>query len=257
MSRLYPRLLPSAASRCFRDLQAVGPKAPGEGEIPSLAEAVFAATGGTRMSGEELAGVRRRLLNLAGAAGFPSPAKRADFSSFDAATARYLHESSGMTPGEASQRTVWSYFGLVLVPDICAWRYPPKAERGYLDDRFLGADLTRHTLAKLWFRAHLLHEPDDPDPYALMAALGEADIDQVLTRREDIACTPELVRHIARAHRDDPLRTGSTLDRKILRDSLKRLMRLASFMDFDGLSPGQLSGVVLEVRGLSRRALTS
>lgn len=256
MSRLYPRLLPGAAAERFHALQQHGPQPPRQGEQPSLAMAVFAATGGTRTTPDELLGIRVTILRSATTHGFPHSRSRAAATQFDIELATYLHASLDLAPGEAAQRQIWSYLGLVLLPDVCAWRFPPNEQRGYLDDRFLGADLTRHTLARLWLRAHLLHEPDSPAPYGLLDALGEADIDQVLARRVDVAATPALVREIVRAHRDAP----STADAKptsrdILRDSLKRLMRLSAFTNLDGLTRAELADLVAEARNHSRRAL--
>jgi hypothetical protein len=253
MNRLYPRLLPGAAAARFRDLQATGPQPPKAGEVPSLADAVFAATGGTRVTPSDLQAVRHEIVERARTHGFPDSRSRGADSSFDAVTARYLHAELGLTPGEAAQRHVWSYLGLVLLPDVCAWRYPPREGRGYLDDRVIGTDLTRHTLARLWLRAHLLHDPTGPDPYALVQVLGENDIDQLLTRRQDIAATPPLVRAVVRAHRDDPHRVGGQRDRDILRDSLKRL---ASFIDLDSLGEDGATALVREARQQSREALT-
>jgi hypothetical protein len=255
MNRLYPRLLPSATAARFRQLQETGPQPPKDGEVPSLAEAVYAATGGTRTSPLELLGIRTTLLQLASSYGFPTPLGRSDASRFDVETARYLHSSLLMAPGEAAQRQVWSYFGLVLVPDVCAWRYPPNQTRGHLDDRFIGADLTRHTLSKLWLRAHLLHEPGTADPYGLLDVLGEADVDQILARRLDVAATPALVREVIRAYRDDPGDRTAPNNREVLRDSLKRLMRLSAFTNLDGLTQYELAAVVLEARARSRHAL--
>jgi hypothetical protein len=203
---------------------------------------------------EELAGVRTDLLDLATAAGMPEPVNDRARTVFDLGAAKYLHSRLDMTPGEASQRPVWSYFGLVLVPDICAWRYPAQA-RGYFDERFRCADVTRHTLSRLWLRAHLLHDRSCADPYELVGVLGENDMDQILSRRKDLAATPALVRTITRAHRDDPRNRGTTFDREVLRDSLKRLLRLAAFMNFDGRTARELDDLVISTRGLSRETL--
>jgi hypothetical protein len=257
VSLLYPRLLPGAAAARFRKLQESGPQPPRDGEVPSLAEAVFAATGGTRVTAAGLQNIRGEIIERGRTHGFPDLRSRATDASFDAVVARYLHGALDLGPGEASQRQVWSYLGLVLVPDVCAWRYPPREGRGYLDDRVIGADLTRHTLARLWLRAHLLYEADSPDPYSLLQVLGENDIDQLLTRRQDIAATPALVRAVVRAHRDDPRKVGGQLDRDILRDSLKRLMRLAAFVNLDSIGDLGVTALVADARDRSRQVLSS
>ena len=255
MSRLYPRLLPGASSTLWAALRD-DPQPTVSAGPPSLADVIFAPTGGTRVTAEDLQAIRNDILGLAHDAGAPGPIDDRGRSTFDLATARYLHARLDMSPGEASQRGVWSYVGLVLLPDVCAWRFPMRKD-GYNEDRFRGADLTRHTFARLWLRAHLLHEPSAVDPYGLVDVLGENDMDQVLARRLDVAATPALVRAVVRAHRDDASDLPPGLARDILRDSLKRLLRLTSFLDPDGRSDGELYDLVLRLRGQARAALTS
>lgn len=253
MSALYPRLLPDAASEAWADLQKDGPAPPGAQAPPSLARAVFAATGGRRVTGEQLAAVRSDLVRLAHEAGMPNQADLQARTAFDISGARYLHEKLDLAPGEASQRPIWTYFGLILVPDVCAWRYPPRQPRGYFEERFRCVDVTRHTLARLWLRAFLLHDPDAADPYELLPVLGENDMDQILSRREDVAASPSLVRAVVRSHRDDPSESAGEA-RMMLRDSTKRLLRLAAFTNFEALTPEELHELVAEQRGFSRQA---
>lgn len=257
MSTLYPRLLPNAASERWRMLKVDGPKPPPAGVAPSLATSVFAATGGQRVTAERLAGIRLEIVELANSAGMNSPINDKARSAFDLSVAHYLHTNLDISPGEASQRPVWSFFGLVLVPDVCAWRYPPRATAGYYEERFRCADVTRHALSKLWLRAHLLHEPGSTTPYSLVNAIGENDLDQIIARREDVAATPALVRAIVRAHREDTAILNSALSREVLRDSLKRLRRLAAFLNFDGRSTDELDQLVHSLRRESKVAMGS
>lgn len=255
MSTLYPRLLPGAASDIWRRLKVDGPRPPAQGVAPSLAQSIFAATGGQRVTAQQLAGIRGDLVELADSAGMHSPVTDKARMAFDVSAAQYLHTKLDISPGEASQRPVWSFFGLVLVPDVCAWRYPPRATTGYNEERFRCADVTRHTLSKLWIRAHLLHDKESADPYGLVDAIGENDMDQIIARREDIAATPALVRAIVREHRNDSGSLDSTSSRDVLRDSLKRLRRLAAFVNFDGRSPDELGLLVRSQRDQSKTAL--
>jgi hypothetical protein len=159
-----------------------------------------------------------------------------------------------MTPGEATQRQVWAFLSLVLVPHLCAWRFPMGGGE-YPVDRFKGTDLTRHTLARLWTRAHVLRDSTAPDPYELVDALGEADIDHIMSRRRSIAATPALVRAIVRVHASDSRPTAEVSTRSVLRDSLSRLLRLAAFLNLDWMSAEDLLELVREQRDESRRML--
>jgi hypothetical protein len=178
-----------------------------------------------------------------------------DLVRFDRRVARNLHANAGMAPGEAAQPQVWAYLALVLLPDVCAWRFPARDGK-YAGDRFKGTDLTRHALGRLWTRAHVLHDPSDAtDPYALLEVLGEADLDQVMARRGAVAASPGLVRAVVRCHRDDVVPDGPPT-RDVLRESLKRLLRMTAFMDVDSLDGSRLTDVVLETREQARTVLT-
>lgn len=159
-----------------------------------------------------------------------------------------------MTPGEASQSQIWAFLALVLVPHLCAWRFPMR-DGAYTADRFKGTDLTRHTLARLWTRAHVLHDPLAEDPYSLLSELGEADLDQIMARRRAVAATPALVRAIVRAHVEDSANGDDVSARAVLRDSLQRLLRLTAFLDLDWLSEDRLLDLVREQRVESRSRL--
>jgi hypothetical protein len=255
MSVLFPRLLPSRAEDLFRSMNEHGPRPPPDGQPPSLESAVYAATGGQRATSSTLMALRAELVSVAVLCGGPAPVTPGGKTRFDSAVARHLHGQLDLAPGEASQRQVWSYLALVLVPDICAWRFPPRPDSTYVDDRFKGTDLTRHALARLWIRAHLLHTSHADDPYSLLDVLGENDLDQILTRRRDIAATPALVRAVVRTHRDDPANGDGTFDRQVLRDTLKRLMRLSAFLDLDSRTDAELDRLVEDLRERSREAL--
>ncbi|MBB5111817.1 hypothetical protein FHU28_001656 [Micromonospora echinospora] len=254
MSVLYPRLLPNEAERLFSSLHGRNPEDIAASASVISRRAVYAATGGTRVSPDELRALGNELERLAEAGGFPNPPTTAARNEFDRATARYLHQRSGMVPGEASQRQVWAFLSLVLVPHICAWRFPMRNGL-YLPDRFKGTDLTRHSLARLWTRAHVLFDPSLADPYELLPWLGEADLDHVMARRRSISTTPGLVRAIVRCHAEDADIDEGVPARAIHRDSLRRLLRLTAFLNLDWMTQQELLELVREQRNESRRLI--
>ena len=252
MSTLYPRLLPNETEKLFAAMRGRSPENLRERAQVVSGHAVFAATGGTRVTRDELRLLAADLEKFAVMHGYPH--SRDDVVEFDRAVARHLHQHSGMTPGEASQRQVWAFLALVLLPHICAWRFPAKADGTYTADRFKGSDLTRHTFARLWTRAYVLHDPSAPEPYGLLDGLGENDMDQVMARRRAVAATPALVRAVVRAHVEEE-RNGAESVRLVLRDSLQRLLRLTAFLDLDWISDEQLLDLVREQRLESRKRL--
>jgi hypothetical protein len=254
VSTLYPRLLPGETDRLFKAMQGRSPKDLEAIASVSSGRAVFAATGGTRTTRDELRLLATELEKMASAVGYPEAPNVNARTDFDRAVGEHLHQHSGMTPGEASQRQVWAFLALVLVPHLCAWRFPMR-DGAYQADRFKGSDLTRHALGRLWTRAHVLHEPSAADPYSLMAGMGEADFDQVMARRRAVSATPGLVRAVVRAHMEDSSSGDDVSAREVLRDTLQRLLRLTAFLDLDWMSDSQLLDLVREQRTEARRHL--
>jgi hypothetical protein len=256
MGTLYPRLLPDAAGRIWKDMVRDGARPPGPGTAPSLEHVIFAATGGSRVTTAALTDVRNAILRIAEQTGLSNSATIATRLSFDVAVARFLHQELDLDPGEASQPAVWTYFGLVLVPDVCEWRYPRRSDGTYNSERFRCVDVSRHTLSRTWLRAHLLYDKDAAEPYELLDVLGEADMVQIITRRGDIGATASLARAIVRADaQDNALRADRVPNRRVFRDSLKRLLRLSAFIDFENLTPDEQLAFVMEQRAASRQAL--
>jgi hypothetical protein len=249
MSVLYPRLIDRVAHQLHDEYTALTVD-----ELRTRAgvhhpSTVFLATGGRHISHDELGALRDELLSLATAAGYPDPAARRFKPEFDTATARLLHERSGLVPAEASARDAWAFLSLVLAPDIAYWRFPaPPAERT------IGSDVTRHIFGRLWWRAHLLALPEPTtDRYRLLDTFGEADFDQIFARRRRIGSSRTLVRALARiwAQRDLP----GLNEREVLRNSLMRLLRLEAVIDFASLDDDDLDAQVAEAIAITAQAL--
>lgn len=249
MTRLYPRLLPSEATRLFDEIDGLTPN-----QIELLdgeAAHVFAAAGGDRMETADVGELRAEVTACAREFGYPAVGRLDELIAFDRTLARWLHQELDMAAGEAASRSVWAYFGLVVAPHVAAWRFPAR-QAGYTRERFDGSDLTRNTFARLWWRAEVLRSTGpDADPYALLDALGEEAMDQLMARRRSLAASPALARAIivaARAREDD-------LDRAVFRDALQRLLRLSAFIDFEAVAPGHLSTTVEQEFDASALAL--
>jgi hypothetical protein len=260
MTSLYPRLLPGDAEALFRRLHRLDlPDIEGSAELWSD-RAVFAASGGTRVTQDHLASLRANISREARLANYPHSPSVRDRNKFDSATARILVVQSDMTPGEAAQPQVWAFLALVVMPHICAWRFPPRTDGTYVADRFKGSDLTRHALGRLWTRAYILQEPaseSDETRFRLLDVLGEADIDQIMARRDSVAASPALVRSIVRSWADDAPGDDEIPARQLLRETLMRLLRLTAFLNLESYSNDELDALVGEVRQSALKDLRS
>jgi hypothetical protein len=238
-SVLYPRLLDIAA----RDLHKQYAKSTVEQLREHVAfghrSAVFAATGGRRVTEEELRDLRDRIVKTAEYAGFPGEGRRADRATFDVEVARLLHERSGLVAAEASVRSIWAFLALVLLPDVSYWRYPTPPP-----DRVMGTDITRHVWGRLWWRAHLLALPQQVERYRLLDAFGEAAFDQIFARRRSLGGSRAVVRALAETW--PSIERGGVNDRDLLRDVLKRLLRISAVVEFEALDHDELKRQVDE-----------
>jgi hypothetical protein len=240
VSVLYPRLLDAAARELHRQSSRSTLEQLQDRAAFGHRSAVFAATGGRRVTEDELHDLRSRIVKAAEHAGFPGEGGRADRAAFDLEVAQLLHERSGLVAAEASVRSIWAFMALVLLPDVSYWRYPrPPA------DRVMGTDITRHVWGRLWWRAHLLASPSRVERYRLLDAFGEAAFDQVFARRRSLGGSRTLVRALAQTW--PTVERGGVNDRQLLRDVLKRLLRLSAVVDFEALDESELQGQITEV----------
>ncbi|WP_339129552.1 DUF6339 family protein [Streptomyces sp. f51] len=228
MSFLYPRLLAEQARPLFEEYRQLTTLELAGRVSETHESAVYVATGGDRVSAHRLRELRAGVVDLAKSAGFPDESDRSRNAEFDLRLAALLHAEMGMVPAEAASRDVWAFLALVLLPDVAFWRYPLPPR-----DRVLGTDLTRHVFGRLWWRAQLVRSSDAPEPYGALEILGEAAFDQIYARRAALGGSPHMVRAILRVWKDLDL-TGLN-ERETLRDFLKRLLRLAPFVLFDGI----------------------
>lgn len=245
MSFLYPRLLAEQARPLFDEYRQLTIGELSRRFAVTHESAVYVATGGDRVAPAQLRELRNGILDLAKQAGFPDTSDRARNAEFDLRLAALLHAEMGMVPAEAASRDVWAFLAVVLLPDVAFWRYPQPPK-----DRVLGTDLTRHVFGRLWWRAQLVHSPRDPDPYAALEVLGEAAFDQIYARRAALGGSPHLVRAILHVWRH--LDLSGLNERDTLRDFLKRLLRLAPFVLFDGIEERAL---IEELRSVAQEAV--
>lgn len=176
--------------------------------------------------------------------GFPARLSRSRVTAFDQALIPQLDLNLTPVPSDAAEEGMWNFITLVLLPDVAAWRFPnAAADPRY--ERWIGK-LDRNVFARLWWRLYVL------GPEAA-AGIGEDESHSIMERnfKGD--------RRVAKAIAEKHLRVVKgplSMDRSaVLRDVMKRLLRLSYFMSIDLLSDSQLEELLDEVYRDSLRCL--
>jgi hypothetical protein len=174
----------------------------------------FAATGGTTISAIRLLELRSSLLELATQYGFLNSG-RDQHAFFDAALAGWLSEQEEFRSGDALRDDVWSYFGVVMAPDIVHWRF------GRSRERYLGG--VRNAFHRVWLRARVLDRGEtNEDRWGLLRDLSE-DALGAITERPAIGADPYVARELAEGWVRAAGKVGRNRMEPIMRNATIRL----------------------------------
>lgn len=193
----------------------------------------YSPTSGDRVSEQELRDARIAVVGLATEYGMPGPLVRSQ--EFEGRAARLLREQLPMTPHEAGHEEVWSYLTCCWLLDVAVWRFGPEADRR----RFIG-DVNRNTFRRLWWRAEILSDQID------LTRLGEDELVNIM-ERPTIAADRRLACAVAREFlaRVDGGAAESRM--MLMREAMKRLLRLTPFVAFAALNDNTLEEIVAGV----------
>lgn len=199
--------------------------------MPLLSEVVtYPPVGGSRIEREELFALRGDLLGIAREHGMPGSPQR--LPEFEARCARRLHEKLGMSPHEASHDEVWTYLTCCWLLDVAVWRFGTDAD----ERRFLG-NVNRNTFRRMWWRAEVLGPGID------LSRLGEDELVNIM-ERPTIAADRRLARGIAGEFLRRVERGEGRERMQLMRDAMKRLLRLSPFVSFAALADDALHELV-------------
>lgn len=190
----------------------------------------YSPVGGSRIAGHELSALRGDLLRVAMEHGMPGTPTRV--SEFEGRCARLLRKRLPMTPYEASHEEVWSYLTCCWLLDVAFWRFGSDAD----ERRFIG-NVNRNTFRRMWWRAEVLGPEVDLD------LLGEDELVNIM-ERPTIAGDRRLARLVAQEFLIRLERDKAPERMLLMREAMKRLLRLTPFVAFSGLSQIELEGVV-------------
>jgi hypothetical protein len=219
--------------------------------MPARLPVTYAPTGGVRADGNLLLRVRRAVVELAAAGGYPKDRDQAALQEFDAECARLLHEELGITPHEAGHREVWACLTATHLLDVAAWRWD-----GIGDRKRVNGDVNRDTFRRLWWRYEVLQDP--ALPWDRFRGLGEDEIVAIM-ERPGVTGNPEVARAIVRGFhaRLEAEPALVPLRMQLMRDAMKRLTRLTPFTALDLLGRPELDARVGEVMAEAASAVRS
>jgi GGDEF domain-containing protein len=192
----------------------------------------FSPVGGSPIQDRDLRELRASVLDIAKEHGMPEPANRTMTMSFDGQAARFIHQALPMTPHEASHEEVWSYITCCWLLDVAIWRFGARAD----ERRFVG-NVNRNTFRRLWWRAEIL------GPRIDLVRLGEDEFVNIM-ERPTIASDRRLARAIASEFLGRVDRDVAGERMQLMREAMKRFMRLTPFTSFSALDDDTLRSVV-------------
>jgi len=216
--------------------------------MPDLTPTItYTPVGGQRVETHQLEQLRTEILALAREHGMPD--RITEPSIFEGRGARLLRESLPMSANEASHDEVWSYLTCCWLLDVAVWRFGVDAD----ERRFIG-NVNRNTFRRLWWRAEILGPEID------LTKLGEDELVNIM-ERPTIASDRRLARTVALEFlaRVDEGAADSRM--QLMREAMKRLLRLTPLMAFQALADHELRAVVEQcftaaAEGLSGRGST-
>jgi len=219
------------------DLSEIGGRMPDTSPVLT-----YTPVGGLRIDHQRLLDLRKRVVELACQHGMPD--RLSNLSVFEGQLARLLHELLPMSPNEASHEEVWSYVTCCWLLDVAAWRFGRDADKR----RFIG-DVNRNTFRRLWWRAEILGPDVD------LTLLGEDELVNI-TERPTIAGDRRLARTVALDFIARVDRGEADSRMLLMRDAMKRLLRLTPFVAFGALRDHEVHELVEDCFNSAAAALS-
>ena len=237
---LFPRLPVFAAEQLWEKIRESSYESHALPKFEGVLHAAvtWTATGGSRVDASRLEEIRSRILELARESGFPSPSGDRQKTRFDGQCSRYLIEDAGIPFPEACRRDLWSYFCIILMPDVTAWRFSTTAR-----ERWLGGP--RNTFEILWRRGYLIGQTRDglPSGWQYVERLTQDAFVQILDRT-GLSAEPRVCRVLAEVWVSLSDELGQKGMEATTRDALKSLLAYRRACNFDVLDRDDLRKLI-------------
>lgn len=215
--------------------------------------AFYAPVGGNKVSDDELGHLQKKIRQLALSCGYPNKLNNKRIRKFDGNCAALLHKEMNISPHEASKDEIWIFLTCILLPEIPRWRFPGERKNNFntKPERYLGG--RRNLFQRLWWRAEILMDASNDQPYKLLALLNEDELVQII-ERPLMAGNKKLAQRTSWYFLKIVEERKPKNRRELLREAQKILMRFSAFVSFSALSYKQLDDILC---GVFQQALRS
>jgi len=201
-------------------------------------DAAPAPSGGHPVEEGLLKEIQLSIRESAAEAGYPNAPRPSQRQAFDRSCGCILFRSMKIVTADAADEGVWSFFSLVLTPEIGPWRFPKRPE-----ERLLGKP--RNVFRRLWWRAWAFGERLEFAPDGC-APLGEDEFVQVM-ERPSLGGNPRLAGALRQAIWRAEAAGLSTARSDMMRELARRLRAVRSHVALDVLDNVQLTDLMDEI----------
>ncbi len=246
---LFPRINKVHAEKIWAEIR--------DKSIPQLEKisgftcdfAFYSETGGTKVNIDVLKTIQDGISKLATQNGYPGEVSKKQLTDFDTKCAAYLVKNSSMPVGEALRNETWMFFTLVLLPNLCRWRFPLKKRHDdNIDDRksrFFGG--TRNTFQRLWRRGFLMTADGGNDKDLELLRVLTEDAQVAIFERPGISSSPKVARALALGWKSTSEKIGREKMEPVHRETFKRIRAWAPVISFECLPETDLKETIDKV----------
>lgn len=237
MVYLYPRLDAAVATKLIAEYSSYSPRELVSYSALSHLQASIYPTGiQARVPEEVLEKLQIAIRQVASSYGYPEQGRARTATPFDQRVGTILAEKMDILPADAAQEEVWSFFSLMVLPDVAFWRWPNAgAKENY--ERILGRP--RNVFRRLWWRSYCIG--DD-----LASQLLEDEAVGIMERPTFGSCR-NLARAIAATHLRFVQENPSVPRTELLRQAMKRLRRISPVITLYAMPSADLGGLLDEI----------
>jgi pSer/pThr/pTyr-binding forkhead associated (FHA) protein len=209
---------------------------------------------GQRASREQLIDLRDKICDIANRYGFPNnKLSEEQGRDFDSEVEEILFQELEISLVHAAEERFWAFMSNVLMPDIVRWRFLNNSGQTSIDRFLTSRRNQRNTFGRLWWRRACFKESSGT---AWHHRLLEDEVVGIL-ERPSFTTSARVCQNLARSIYEANQARSSEISRRVMvREGIKRVRRLASFVVLEAMTDGELSAIFQHCFGIRAQEST-